>query len=142
MDILTKENIGLLLGIIGSIPVFKGGLLFLTYWNRKRKLAAIEKEILFITRIRDSDRALLLFLFRAGFIVAALMSVSIMLSAMAVDERELKLLLLLQFFAGTMSYFFSVYTIGYIVRIKNSVETLSKLQFQLEKLKEKIAPQV
>lgn len=135
MELITKENIGLTLGIIGAIPVFKGGFIYLTSWNKRRKAAAIEKEILLITKLRDSDRELYLFLFRSVFAVTAFMSMSIMLTAITATEMKEMLYTGLQFVNGTIAYLISVYTLGYMKRVRNSTKALAALQTKLDKLK-------
>ncbi|MDO8990864.1 MAG: hypothetical protein Q7U91_14660 [Sideroxyarcus sp.] len=130
MEFLTKENIGIFLGIIGAIPVFKGSLIFLTSWNKKRKAAAIEKEIFRITKLRDSDRELYLFIFRSLLFIAALFAISIMISSVTVPGISV-----IQFANGTFAYLVSLYTLGYINRVRTSKRVLAELQAKLEKIK-------
>lgn len=132
MDLLTKENISLLLGLIGTIPVFKGSIIYIASWNKKRKMAAIEKEISRITKMRDSDREFYMFLFQSGFTIFAFFSISLMFSSLLSHNQLQGFYDFIQFFIGTAAYFVSTYTIGLIRRVKNSENTLKELQNRFE----------
>ena len=135
MELITKENIGLILGIIGAIPVFKGGFIYLTSWNKRRKMAAIEKEILLITKLSESDRELYLFLFRSVFAVTAFLAISIMLTGITDTGAGQKLYTGLQFVNGTIAYLISLYTLGYMKRVRSAKKVVAALQAKLDKLK-------
>jgi hypothetical protein len=114
--------------------MFKGGFIYFASWNNKRKLLAIDREISRITKMRDSDRELYIFLCRSGFGIAALVSVSIMFSAVLVSEEGQKFYLAMQFINGGLAYLLSIYTLGYLRRVSNSKKTIANLQVKREKL--------
>jgi hypothetical protein len=134
VEIFTKENIAIALGIVGAWPVFKGSASFLTSWNRSRAITSVEKEIAFIRRVKESDRELYVFLFSYVFIITAMISMTIMFDMVSFDEQGRKINMVFRFILGGAAYFFSVYVLGCITRIRNAERTIARLKEKLSKL--------
>jgi hypothetical protein len=126
--------ISLILGLVGAWGALKGHYLTLTSWSRNRKIAKVQREIRFIVRTRDSDREFYIFVLRYGFLLAALLGMSMMFSGMDTTGAGHKLNLFVHFLIGACFYFFSVFTVANIVRVKNHEDTLEMLNRKLRNL--------
>jgi heme A synthase len=131
---LTITVIGLVITLITGWGALKGHYLTLTAWSRQRKIAKVQKEIRFVIRARDSDRELYIFALRYGFMLAALIGMSMMFSGLDTTDQGHKLNLFIHFLIGAFIYFFSVYTVANVVRVKNHQDTLEMLYRKLRKL--------
>jgi hypothetical protein len=121
--------------IFMAIPLFKNGFLQLTAWNHQRSIAITQKEIAFLQRLHASDRAVMLFLAKYAFMIAAVICVNLMFTSIGTNALGMKIYVMELFVSGMTGYAMAVYMAGTMTRLEKYDETIASLEKKLDNLR-------
>jgi len=137
MIFLSKENFGILLGIvgaIGSVPVFKGYVLGAWSMNSTWKLRRLRREHDLLIKLQNSDRELFSFLLTSILAAIALLGASLMFHGAGVGPNTRDIIPFSDWVVGFLIYMFCVNRLGKINRLERFEETMVRLDAEIEKL--------
>ncbi|PXX35167.1 MULTISPECIES: hypothetical protein [Burkholderia] len=141
MDIFTKENLGLLLGLIGAvgaIPVFKGYFVGALTSNSSRKLNKLREERAFFVRLNASPNDVAIYLVKGVLIAMSIIGVSMMFHGMPSPDSATHIALV-DTVGGFAVYMIAIWRLGKINRLAKFERTLDALDRQIARLEQKLS---
>ncbi|MGS0896121.1 hypothetical protein ACVBGC_26850 [Burkholderia stagnalis] len=141
MDIITKENLGILLGVIGAvgaIPVFKGYYIGALTSNNTRKLRKLRDERAFFVRLQASTMETAVYLVQGVLIVLAIIGASMMFSAIPGNDGA-TFVPLSNATSGFAIYMVAIWRLGKLNRLAKFERTLDMLDREIERLERKLS---
>lgn len=133
----TKDNfylIATIIGLIASIPVYKGYFLNILSWNRRRKKQNLIRELDFFTSLQSSDRELIGWLFKNVLKILGLLSLALMLRVAEIGSLSYLTVIACHFIVGVSGYMVAISTLGKYSRLKKFEITTEKLKAEIKQL--------
>ncbi|MES9994077.1 MAG: hypothetical protein ABW098_19165 [Candidatus Thiodiazotropha sp.] len=129
------ETIATTLGIIATIPVYKGWVINALRWNKQRKVNSLEKQLTHYNRLKNDNLYFIGWFGEAILIVLALLSSALMFEGVAIDSDGEKLSKAFISLIATVAYVTAVYKAGQYKRFSNYEDTIDKIEKEIEMLK-------
>ncbi|MCD5361066.1 hypothetical protein [Chromobacterium aquaticum] len=134
MDIFTKENLSLALGVLGAWSFFKGSYYNIWTWSRNNKVVRLTKEKEFFISLKKSDRDLFIFVSSSAFAIAFMVGVALMFHSAGMDPGGEKIIHFTDWLFGFGIYMLSTFRMGQLNRLRKFDQTVQKIDAQLKKL--------
>ena len=131
----AMDDIVFWITIFMAIPLFKNGFAQFTAWSQQRRITLTEKEITFMQRLHESNRALALFIAKYAFMIAGVICINLMFTSLETTALGVKIYMMAMFMTGGIGYAMGVYMAGTINRLEKYDETIASLQKKLQKLR-------
>lgn len=134
---ITKQDFEFyvaIIGLIATIPIYKGWLYGALSWNQRRRKEKLLKERDFLTRLHTSDREFLGWLLHCLLLVVTIFCVALMFRAVEVDSGADKLVAGLHWLLGGGAYLIAVSALGTYRRLHTFEKSIAKINEQISKL--------
>jgi hypothetical protein len=142
MDFLTKDNIGIFLGIIGAvgaIPVFRGYFVGALTYSNSRKLRKLREERDFFVRLNGSGKDVAIYVFNGVLTSLAVLGASLMFHGIEGNPDGVSYVALSDAICGFCIYMVAIWRLGKINRLMRFDKTIKLLDEQIARLEEKLS---
>ncbi|EOB3921732.1 hypothetical protein ACIJC2_004655, partial [Vibrio parahaemolyticus] len=133
-DNMTFEKFVAIVGLIATIPVYKGWIVRVWVWSKAKKVSSLEKQLVQLEKLHSDNKYLMLYIGQSILIVLALIASAqiyqlVNLSSEAADISSIFISLV-----SLIAYLAAIYCGGKLTKVQNYDKYRKHIQDKIERL--------
>ena len=121
-------------GLVATIPVYKGWFHEAKFWNIKRRVEKLNKEKVFLSLLRSSDREFLGWMLHSVMLVITIFTFALVFRTIEIDSDGVKVVTVVHSLLGWLAYFIAVSTLGIYHRLRDFDKTIANIDKKIQEI--------
>ncbi|WP_158108720.1 hypothetical protein [Vibrio furnissii] len=132
---MTFEKFVAIVGLIATIPVYKGWIIKIWVWSKAKKVSSLEKLLAQIEKLHSDNKYLMIYIGQSILIVLALIASAqiyqlVNIASVGTDISSIFISLM-----SLIAYLVAVSCIGKLTKVKNYDKYRKEIEDKIERLK-------
>lgn len=123
-----------IIGLIATIPVYKGWFFKLLLWNKSRKLLSLEKQLEIINKLKNDSNYLVIFIGQSILAVLTIVACAQFFEIMSLSSSNDMSSVFISI-TSIIAYFFAINRLGILTKAKKYEKYSEILNAEIAKLK-------
>ncbi|MCE9684688.1 hypothetical protein LZP73_00440 [Shewanella sp. AS16] len=132
---MSFEKYAAIIGLIATIPVYKGWFLILWKWNKARKITYLEKQLEVIGKLHEDNKCLIIYIGQSLLTVLAFIAASQIYQFMNISTENSNIAYGFISFLSLVTYLIAIRFLGKLTQVRDYEKYSGKLKLSIERLK-------
>ncbi|WP_000142200.1 hypothetical protein [Vibrio mimicus] len=132
---MTFEKFVAIVGLIATIPVYKGWFQSALSWNKTRKIASLERRLDLIRKLHEDSKQLIVYIGQCVLAVLALIAASQVYQIVSVTAKNPEIGSIFISILSLIAYLTAINFVGRLTQVRDFEKYSRLLESRIEKLK-------